>query len=171
MATDLADFIDSLRREVTPLGSEPFSAVADDTWTGYLADAFWEARLDGLLSGFVADTDGVVTPDLPRELVALVVLYAGVRVLRNRILSIASSTRYKAGPVEYETSASATALTELLRQLAAIKKRIVDAAADPALTGGITPAFLVDAFTVRQVSPGSYGGWAHELLGITAVSG
>lgn len=133
MAVDLSDYVSSLRREVTPLGSDLFSGVTDAQWTAYLTDSFWEARLDGFLQAWTADEDGLVLPvapnttDLPREQIAAIVIYAGVRVLRNRILNLNTSFRSKAGPVEYEVQNSATMLVEMLKQLKAAKDRLLEA--------------------------------------------
>lgn len=163
MAVDLSDFVESLRREVTPPGSDLFQTVGDDVFTGYLADAFWEARLDGFMGKWVTDEDGIVTPldplgvDLPREMVGLIVLYASIKILRNRIMNLNTSFRSKAGPVEYEVQNSANLLTELLKQLAARKEQILDAVENLP-----TPTFYFDAYTTRQSDAGAYWG---ELSG------
>jgi hypothetical protein len=168
MATDLSDYVESLEREVTPLGSATFAAISDDTWLAYLTDAFWEARLDGLMVGYTCDEDGLVTADsdgsdLPRQYVALIVLYAGIRVLRNRILNSSASDklRAKAGPVEFEreSGSSATVLAEMLKQLRATKDRILEELDDE------TSVLYLDAFSTRLFSySGSYWG-SPELMG------
>ena len=166
MAVDLSEFVDSLRREITPLGSDLFSSVNDAELTGYLSDAFWEARLDGFMANFVADEDGVVTPtttgaaDLDRRYVALVVLYAGIKVLRNRILNMNTSFRAKAGPVEFEQQNSATMLAEMLKQLRATKDRILEELDEAEMTS----VMYLDAFSVRILDGASYWGSA-ELTG------
>lgn len=168
-ATDLGDYISSLQREVTPLGTDPFSGVSNATWSAYMLDAFWEARLDGLLVGYSADPDGLVTLDadptqgLPREYIALVVLYAGIRVLRNQILNTSATDKLKAkaGPVEFEreSGASATTLAEMLRQLRDTKNRIIEE------LDGDTSVLYLDAFSTRMFSlEGSYWG-SPELSG------
>lgn len=156
---DLSDFVESLRREVTPPGSDLFSDVNDVTFTGYLADAFWEARLDGFLSAWIADEDGFVTPmetsgeDIPRELVGLVILYAGIKILRNRLMNLNTSFRAQAGPVNYEVENSANLLTELLKQLKASKDRILEQ-----VDLAPTPTFYFDAYTARSNSAAAYYG-------------
>jgi hypothetical protein len=158
MSVDLSDYVATLRREVTPPGSTLFAAVPDDTFTGYLADSFWEARLDGFLAGYTCDEDGVVEPtatggaDFPRAEVALVVLYAGVRVLRNKILNTSTSFRAKAGPVEFEQQNGATVLTEMLRQLRDQKNRIITLSQDQTLVE------IFDALSIRSYSQLSYYG-------------
>lgn len=159
MAVDLSDYVDSLRREVTPLGSTMFDSITDNQLTPYLTDAFWEARLDGFLTGYTADDDGLVEPtatggdDLSLAGVALVVLYAGIRILRNRILNMNTGFRAKAGPVEFEQQNSATMLAEMLKQLRDRKNQLLDRAD---VVG--TDVILVDAYSVRLLNPASYGG-------------
>jgi hypothetical protein len=81
VSVDLGDFIESLKREVNPPGTDDFPDALEDEWVGNLSDAFWEARLDGLLTPYT-ETDGVVTPIDPtgaefgRDMVQLVILYA-----------------------------------------------------------------------------------------------
>lgn len=164
MAVELIDFVESLKREVQPPGADLFTGVADGTWVQYLADAFWEARLDGFLEGYTTDegatsADTAIVPvaldgaDLDRRGLALVVLYAGVKVLRNRILNMNTSFRAKAGPVEFEQQNSATMLVEMLRQLKATKDRIVEG-----LDSALTDVMVLDAYSTRLYSPASYYG-------------
>lgn len=164
MAVDLADFVDSLKREVIPLGSGLFADVNDDQWTAYLSDAFWEARLDGFMEGYAADEDGLIeatsSGELDRRYVALVVLYAGIRVLRNRILNMNTGFRAKAGPVEFEQQNSATMLAEMLKQLRSTKDRILQELDEAEATS----VLALDAFSVRLFDSGSYWG-SRELTG------
>lgn len=162
MAVDLGDYIESLQREVNPPGSTIFAAATEDDWLGYLADAFWEARMDGFLVGYTADDDGVVTPlsgstDLPRQFVALIVLYAGVRILRTQILNTRTGLRAKAGPVEFEQQNSATMLAEMLKQLAASKQNLIIQIQDQ------TPVYAWDATAKRVLD--RYFGTPFELMG------
>lgn len=165
MAVSLADYVPSLQREVQPPGSNVFAAATDADWVGYLADAFWEARLDGLLEGYVVeydpgDDDGDIiptvdgAPDIDGRGMALIVLYAGIRVLRNRILNMASGFRAKAGPVEYEQNMAATVLAEMLKQLRATKDRILEELE----TSDITNVVVLDAYSTRLFQPISYFG-------------
>lgn len=162
MAVLLEDFVDALKREVQPPGVDLFSGVTNDMWIGYLSDAFWEARLDGFLEHYstqetesgaveVVHIDGGV--DLPRQMMALVILYAGIKVLRNRILNTNTSFRAKAGPVEFEQQNSATMLAEMLKQLKAMKDRIIEGLEDDA-----TGVIMLDAFSARLYQPGLYFG-------------
>lgn len=172
MAVDLLDYVPSLKREVQPPGVTLFADSLD--WAGYLADAFWEARLDGFLEGYVVEqvTAGpppvyelippAGVPDSSPEVsasMALVVMYAGIKMLRNRILNMNTGFRAKAGPVEFEQQNSATMLAEMLKQLRATKDRIIEA-----LEMGETSTVVVDAYSTRVLSlPSYYGG--PELMG------
>lgn len=154
MAVDLDDYVPSLQREVNPPGTAIFD-VSDDVWVGYLTDAFWEARMDGFMAGYTCDEDGSVTPlagggaDLPRQYVALIVLYAGVRILRTQILNTKTLFRAKAGPTEFEQQNSATMLAEMLKQLAAAKQQLIDQIQD------VTPVYGWDA-VVKRVLDGYF---------------
>lgn len=155
-AVDLTDYVATLRREITPLGTTLFTAIADGVLVGYLTDAFWEARLDGFLAAYTADEDGLVTPltdtaFTPAE-IALVVMYAGIRVLRNQILNTSTGFRAKAGAVEFEQQNGATVLTEMLKQLRDQKIRIIEMSQD------LTLVQIFDAFSTRSYSTLSYYG-------------
>lgn len=169
MAVLLSDFVASLKREVQPPGTDLFTGVSAAQWVGYLADAFWEARLDGFLEGYTVQDEGTVdaavvpvdstAAEFPRENLALVVLYAGIRILRNRILNTNTQFRAKAGPVEFEQQNSATMLAEMLKQLRATKDRIIEA-----IESDETDVLVLDAYSTRVLSPLSYGG-GMELTG------
>lgn len=122
MAVDLGDLIESLQREVSPPGTNLFPNAQDEEWLGHLQDAFWEARLYGMLSTFT-EADGSVSPltegddDLGRELQQLIVLYAGFRIILSEFRNVRASFRAKAGPVEFETSQAATVLRDVLDAL------------------------------------------------------
>ncbi len=165
MAVDLSEdqYIASLKREVTPLGSTLFAGVPDEAWLGYLTDAFWAAKLDGFMEGYVEE-DGEVEhesggPDLDRKFVALIVLYAGIQILRNRIMNMNTGFRAKAGPVEFEQQNSATMLAEMLKQLRATKDKILDELDDYQ-----SNTMVLDALSVRTFSSSSYWG-SIELTG------
>lgn len=178
MAVDLSDYVDVLRREVTLPGSTQFSTVPDTTMLGYLADAFWEVKLDGFVEPWVADSDGIVIPqndpqaltsggpfnptpydpskDIPRDQVALVVLYAGIKILRNNVLAQNTRLSAKAGPVEFTTENSANVLTEMLKELTNIKNRLL------ALKTFNQDVTLIDVFSARSTSGASYAGYLYD---------
>lgn len=169
MAIDLSEYVAHLKREVQPPGTDLFGDVTNNDWVGYLGDAFWEARLDGFLDKWQAienaPGDVSVEPvdpggeDMPRQYIALVILYAGIRVLRNKILNTNTGFRAKAGPVEFEQQNSANLLSEMLKQLKATKDRIIDsleAQQMGQLQGGGT--MILDAFSARMFHPALYHG-------------
>lgn len=167
MSVDLADdeYTASLKRTVTPLGSTIFDSVGADDWTGYLTDAFWDARLDGFMVGYtIADDTEIVSEsggaDLGREWVSLVVLYAGIKILTNKILNTNTKFSAKAGPVEFAQESSATMLAEMLKQLAATKNRII-AELDEI---GESTTLVLDGLSVRTFEFASYWG-SPELTG------
>lgn len=151
---DLGDLVESLKREIAAPGdfATTFPNSTDDTLVGSLADAFWEARLDGLLVGY-AESGGIVSPttaatDLSRELQQLVVFYAGYKILFNALRNIRTSFRAKAGPVEYETQQSANALTEIVKEL----KHRRDLLLVRLTEIGAIPSYYVDAYLARDQS-------------------
>lgn len=148
MATDLSELVPSLKREVSIPGSEEdtFDAPAS-TWKGFLSDAFWTARLDGLLSGYEAEGT-IVAPDLPRDLQQLVVLYASMTIVRNELRALNTTFRTKAGPVEFETQKSANLLTGLLDDMAERRKYLLGRLGD----AGIVPSYYIDALLERESS-------------------
>ena len=164
MSIDLADYVGSLRREVTPLGTNLFSAVTDTQLVEYMQDAFWEAKLDGFMAGYVEDEGEIFSdsggPDIDRKYIALVILYAGIRVLRNRILNTQTQFRAKAGPVEFEQQNSATMLAEMLKQLRATKDKVLEQLDE----AEATYALVLDALSVRTFDSSSYWG-SPELMG------
>jgi hypothetical protein len=104
MSVDLNDLIPSLQRELSPPGSNLYPNATDDDWLGHLQDAFWEARIQGLLSGFTLDDqdDALIVPqsgttDMTRDLQQLIVLFAGYRVTLTQFQNINSGFRAKAG--------------------------------------------------------------------------
>jgi hypothetical protein len=165
MSVSLADFVPSLLREIQPPGAETYNDVSEDEMIGYLVDGFWEASLDGFVNEWTCDEDGLVVPlalggeDLPRAQVTLIILYAGIRMLRNKILNMNTSFSAKAGPVEFEQQSGASVLQEMLRQLKSTKDRLLSQAE---FTGSLDLA--IDALSVRSYSGLSYWG-GPELMG------
>ena len=147
MAVDLSNLIDSLRREVNPPGENLFPNATEDDLIGHLQDAFWEARLDGLLPEYTED-GGLVTPDLPRDLQQLVVFYAGFRIVRNHLRNLNVTFRSKAGAVEFETQKSANVFKELLLELKRKRDLILTRLSDI----GKVDSYYVDAIIARTDS-------------------
>jgi hypothetical protein len=63
IVADLSNYIPNLQREVmdpTAAANTQFTSLTDDDWVGHLSDAFWEARLDGVLHGYTCDDNGII---------------------------------------------------------------------------------------------------------------
>lgn len=123
MAVDLADLIPSLQRETSPPGTDLFPDAGEEDWLGQLTDSFWEAKLFQFFGGYTSDVNGMVEPidaaadDLSREDQQLIVLFAGIRSVRMKLMNTNTGFRAKAGPVEFETTNSANLLVEILKEL------------------------------------------------------
>lgn len=121
MAVDLSDLIPNLKREVSAPGLTQLPNATDPDYLGNLQDGFWEAVLDGVITGYT-ETDGIVTPtsgttELPKEIQQLVVFYAGFRIVRNLLRDIKTAFKAQAGVVDYEIEQSANLLTRLMDDL------------------------------------------------------
>lgn len=162
--TDLADLTEAFKREVAVPGSFTvmFPNVKDSDIEAALGDAFAQAQLDGYFKDMaLAPVTFVVTPDLSVAGGALVVLYAGSRLIRQQLRGMASTSRYKAGPVEYETQTAVTLLTQELKALDARRLELIQNAIRAGRGAGTT--FVLDAFAGRHRA---YGGFfAYELAG------
>lgn len=164
--TDLADAIPSLQRAVATPGTfaTTYADTTDDDLLGCLMDGLAEVQMDGFLNAYALDDNGIVTPDLSRGQVALILIYSACRWVQSEIKNVKSSVRYKAGTAEYETSQGTTVLNELLKEWTARKKEI--------LTRGLTAAAglmftMADRAFINAVNPipGSsiYDFWADDL--------
>ena len=122
--TDLATLVDALKREVAVPGTfdTAFPSTDDDDLAATLADAFAQAQLQG----FFGDITLAVDPDegiyeTSRELSAaggaLIVLFAGMRMLRASLRTASQSFTYKAGPVEYSGANMTTVIRDELKAL------------------------------------------------------
>lgn len=132
MATLVTDLRASLRREINVPGFGQLPDITNTELDGYISDGFWEVRLLGMLSDYTL-TDGTefATPpgpvikataddgDLPPQYQMLVVIDAGMRLIRLKALDLAQSITAKAGPVEYSRQISATVLRAILDSLQA----------------------------------------------------
>jgi hypothetical protein len=156
--TELVDLVEAYKREVAVPGTfvTAFPSTTDAHIAASLGDAFGEAQLDGFFHTMTLDVDaGEITPDLSTAGAALVVIYAGMRLIRQRILTLSTESSYKAGPVEYAIKQSAAAMTELLKALTARKNQILD----NARRGNGTSVFVLDAYVTRMYDHNFYGGF------------
>jgi hypothetical protein len=130
--SSLLDLVESLKREIAVPGmfDAAFPDTTDDDLVMSLADGLAEAQLDGYFQTTTVDPDDnyEVTPDLSLAGGALIVIYAGSRILRAQLRALTSNQRYKAGNVEYETSRPANLLRDELLLLSTRKKELLTAA-------------------------------------------
>lgn len=150
MAVDLSDLVDSLKREVNAPGIAQLPNATDPEYLGNLQDGFWEAVLDGVISGYI-ETDAIVTPssgttDLPREMQQLVVFYAGFRIVRNQMRDLKTAFKAAAGPVNYETQQSAIVLKSILEDLKIRRAFLLNTLSE----NGKIDAVYIDAFRERD---------------------
>lgn len=174
LVADLSNYTDNLLREIQdPNDLTTFSAQSADNLLGHLADAFWEARLDGLMEGYTCDDSGLITqisatnspanPAQPyqvntnmnwsadgqaREMVQLVILYASFRILRNSLRSLQTMFSVTAGAVKYETAQSATLLTTVMQDIINRRNIILARLSDL----GTTQVTIIDSVMARDES-------------------
>lgn len=159
--TDLSDLVEPLKREVAIPGAANFKAAFpetnDDDLLGTVMDALGEAQLDGFLSAVALDVDaGTTTPDISRAGGALLILYAGGRIVRNQIRNLATHTRYEASGSVFERDQSAIMLKEVLTELNDRKTALVQL-----LRQRIgTPVYMRDGYMIRATAF-----YAYELAG------
>lgn len=152
MSVDLGDLVEDLQSEVSPPGTDLFPGAIDDEWVSNLRNAFWQARLEGMLAGYT-ESDGVITPitgttDLGRDLQQLVIIYAGMRILRNALRNLSTSFHAEASGTVYEVEHSATVLKGLLDTLTEEKNLILLRLSDV----GQMPSYVIDAVMARDQS-------------------
>lgn len=161
--SDLADLVGAYKREVAVPGAftDAYPLTTDTDIVDSLGDAFGQAQLDGFFGHMVLDPDaGEIVPDLSLAGAALVVIYAGIRLVRQQIRSTRSSVTYKAGPVEFSSASAASALTEDLRGLEARRRELVSMALRAGRGGGTV--FVLDAYRARSLVTGGF--FNHELV-------
>jgi len=157
MAVDLTDLVASLQRAVSPPDEDLYPLVTDQQWIGYLADAFWSARIEaGLFEGyFINETDeieAVGSTDLSREYQQIIVLYAALNIITQSIRNTNTMFRAKAGPAEFETQNSATALRDVLAELQSRRSMVLTRLSDLGSSGDM----IID-MTLGVNDPLGYG--------------
>ncbi len=159
MSVDLGDLVSSIKLEVNPPGVDLFPEATDEEWADRLANAFWNARIDGMLAGYV-EADGIVTPtsgdtDMPRDLQQVIVFMAAYSAIFSKLLNTRTSFRAKAGAVEYETQNSATVLKDLADSLKQRYLILLQRLADLGYVG----TYVIDAVIARQDALAAGQGW------------
>lgn len=150
MSVDLGDLVPNIKLEVSPPGSNLFPNATDDEWQDRLANAFWNARIDGFLPGYV-EADGLITPitgttDMPRDLQQVIVFMAAYSTLYLQLLGTKTGFRAKAGSVEYETTQSAQVLRDLAQSLKMRYEILLTRLSDL----GLIPTYAFDAYIERE---------------------
>lgn len=170
--SDLVDSTDSLRRVLARPGtfSTLFPETTQDDLVGVLLDGLAEVQLDGMLTEFSFDDTGTVTPDLTAPQSALVILYAGVRLIRSELLNRAQHKRYVgAGGVTFEEDQATNVLRDIMKTLNDQKERIREIASrDYVGAFGMVDQYFVRANEGRlnYFSPVDYSaGIAFDPLG------
>lgn len=150
---DLEDLVDAAKAELTVPGVASFTNSTTAQWVAQLQGAFWEAVLDGVITGY-DELDGSVFPQsggtvaLSRELQQVVIYYVGIRVLKATLLNLKTKFSAKAGPVAYETQQSANVLSSLLEEW--ISRRNIWLARLSDI--GSSPSYYVDMVVARDES-------------------
>lgn len=153
--SDLNDWVDALKRAVAPPGEFDtlFTDSTDDELLGYLLDAFGECQLDGFFNAnpsYVAADSGTVTPDLNRGQMALIIIYASVRIIQTQLMNMKNRQRYEAKGAVYETETGSNILTTTLKQLNDRKLEIIQRLR----TYTASAAFdMADGFFIKAVGP------------------
>lgn len=153
-AIELSDLVPNLVAQVSPPGRPLYTGVAEADWIPYLLNGFYQAKLEGVLGEWQADEDGAVTAKsgdrtMPRELQHIVVIYAGIDIVRNELRQLKSVFKAKAGPVQYETQQHATVLRAILDSLLDQKQLVLERLVDQGI-GGM--AFVIDSVIARDRS-------------------
>lgn len=162
--SELADLVGSLKRAVAVPGNFAtlFPLSDDTTLTLTLLDGFAEAQLDGFFTTYTSDDDGTVTETMTRAEGALVVLYAGVRILANEIRNRKSHIRYEGGGAVFEQDQAASVLVELLKEYQAQKVAVKEAIRRGKLANAF---YMADQYVIRAVGPAWYGDFAYGHQG------
>jgi hypothetical protein len=172
--TALSTLIEPLKRELAVPGTFPdvFPDTSNADLLGSLADGFAEARLAGFFPdvtltqvGAAPSLDYETDPDLSLAGTAVVVILTSIRILRSQLRNINSGQRYKAGPVEFETTKAASMLKAELDYLTGRLDKIIENA-DKAARASAGLATVFDGYIARGGSIERAGGlYAYEYRG------
>lgn len=123
MAVDITELEDALKREVNPpnidLLSE-FTVYSPDYAVGHLRDSFWQCVLFDIITGYRLNDDEIVPidendDDLGEDRQQIIVLYAAVRILMNRLANLKTAFKAQAGPVAFQTAQDGNLLRDILK--------------------------------------------------------
>jgi hypothetical protein len=119
---DLGAYVTSFSYEINPPG-QTLIDLSETEAVGRLSDSFWECRMAGFLpfAPYTCDDQGIISPfsesqpDLDREMIQIIILFAGYRCLITTMQNVATSTTYKAGSVESSVSRSTSMYVAALK--------------------------------------------------------
>jgi hypothetical protein len=148
--TDFNNHVAWLRREVAVPGT--FDTVFPDTAAGDLAaalvDGFYTAKRQGWFPGIEADPDTSLTDAvLSMTAVGIVVLYAGINIVRNQIKEMNTVFRAASGKEQFETQKAPSVLTERLKEMEDERKELLLQAQNS--VRGRRPVFMHDGYAIR----------------------
>lgn len=152
MAVDLGDLVPYLQAAVSPPGNDLFADTVEDEWITRLANGFWNARLDGLLAGYV-ESDGSITPtsgtdDMSREMQQVIVFFSAYDTILLALRALNTQFKAVAGPVSFETQQSANLLKDIAEDLRERRNILLRRLSDM----GSTSAYVIDSIIARQDS-------------------
>lgn len=178
-STALADYVEALKREVAVPGEFDgvFPDTSDTDLANSLADAFAQAQLDGFFGTMELNTGtNVVTPGLSSGAGALVIIYAGERIIRAQLRNLKNRQKYEAAGATYEVETSASILTEELKSIQKRKEDLLALILRQSRSG--QAVFVSDGYLtrVRGYFPSGYFGefgsfYGYELAGFGSLNG
>lgn len=154
-SVDLEDLIPDLKIELQTPGATTYDSVSNEEWVVRLRNAFWDAHVNGFMSGFTESEGLVSTLNNPsaaamtRDQQHLIILHAGMAVIRSELRQLNTRASYEAGPVKYETEKSAQVLKGLLDDMTQRLNYLLNRLAD---TGQTSDVYYIDAYMSRQVA-------------------
>lgn len=146
--TDLQTLVEPLKRELAVPGvfEDFFPNTDDDSLAASLADGFAEAQLRGFFTDLTLDASAApayqTSADLSAGGGALIVLMTAMRIIRADLRSMTLNSRYKAGPVEVETSKSAMILRDELQYMRARVDDLITQARKSGRTVYVTDGYV-----------------------------
>jgi hypothetical protein len=165
MSVDLSKYVSQLEAEVNPPGTDLFPDAINSDWVLRLRNGFWNARLDGFLTGFTENADGqsagIVSATQPSgaELdqigIQLIIFYATLNTVTARLSQLNTTFRVSAGGgLSFETQFSSNVLRDLLKELTDRRKQLIQWMSQE----GWIPIGYMDAYTERD-----YGILLHQI--------
>lgn len=162
--SDLNDWVESLKRSVATPGEFEtfFPDTTDDDLVGSLLDAFGECQLDGFFlttgpggSTYAATDAGVVTPDVTRGQVSLIIIYAACRIIQTQLLNLKNRQHYEAKGAVFETEQASNVLTAILKQFSDRKLQIISRLRIYSASAAFA---MADGYLIKATDSGIYYG-------------